>query len=201
MPQAKTLSAEQLGMVFAAIERFSAERNKVRDTVMVALSFFAGLRAQEIAFLHVEDVTDVQGRVCDVILVTKRAAKYGKARRLPMSPHLQELLARHIEHYELKTGPLFWNWLHDPMSPGAVQKFFTRLYRKAGFHGATSHSGRRTYITQLARMAGSLECSIRDVQQLAGHSSVDTTQIYMEPSTQQNSLVDLLVERTVRGLQ
>jgi integrase/recombinase XerD len=58
--------------------------------------------------------------------------------------------------------------------------FFARLYKRMGFQGATSHSGRRTYITRAARKISQAGGSLRDVQLLAGHSQLSTTQRYIE---------------------
>jgi integrase/recombinase XerD len=50
------------------------------------------------------------------------------------------------------------------------------LYRRAGLDGASSHSGRRTFITKLAEQG----VGARVLQQLAGHSSLATTQRYID---------------------
>jgi integrase len=57
--------------------------------------------------------------------------------------------------------------------------WFARLYGKLGFAGASSHSGRRTFITQAARKIIQCGGSLRDVQELAGHASLATTQRYI----------------------
>jgi integrase len=122
MSQAKTLTPEQLGIVFNAVERLSPSEFKLRNTLMLALSRFAGLRAQEIAYLQLEDVTNIQGRLSDVLHVTKRAGKYGKERWLPLPRPVKELIKAHINYYEITRGPLFWNRWDEPISPDAVQK-------------------------------------------------------------------------------
>jgi integrase len=53
-------------------------------------------------------------------------------------------------------------------------------YRDVGFVGASSHSGRRTFITNAARKISNCGSSIRDVQNLAGHKSLNTTQRYID---------------------
>jgi integrase len=62
------------------------------------------------------------------------------------------------------------------MSPGAVQVWFHRLYESLGFVGASSHSGRRTFVTRCAKNIIAAGGSLRDVQELAGHASLATTQ-------------------------
>jgi site-specific recombinase XerD len=67
--------------------------------------------------------------------------------------------------------------------PLIVQVWFHRLYAELGFEGASSHSGRRTFITKAARKIVEAGGSLRDVQELAGHASLSTTQRYIEGST------------------
>ncbi len=71
--------------------------------------------------------------------------------------------------------------------------WFHRLYTELGFTGASSHSGRRTFITKAAKRAVKAGGSLRDVQQLAGHSSLATTQRYIEGDTEaKRKLVNLI---------
>ena len=62
------------------------------------------------------------------------------------------------------------------MSPVAVQVWFHRHYHALGFVGASSHSGRRWFMTELAK--GGVHPRI--IQQRAGHTSLATTQRYIE---------------------
>jgi integrase/recombinase XerD len=66
------------------------------------------------------------------------------------------------------------------MSPQAIVNLFWRWYRHIGFDGCSSHSGRRTFITNTARKISTVGGSLRDVQMLAGHTNLRTTQRYIE---------------------
>ena len=66
------------------------------------------------------------------------------------------------------------------MSPKSVVNWFTVQYRELGFHGCSSHSGRRTMITLAARSLAQVGGSLRDVQELAGHRSLSTTEGYIQ---------------------
>jgi integrase/recombinase XerC len=63
---------------------------------------------------------------------------------------------------------------------GAVAVWFHRLYTGLGMIGCSSHSGRRSFVTRAARRISEVGGSLRDVQMLAGHSSLSTTARYIE---------------------
>jgi integrase/recombinase XerD len=65
-------------------------------------------------------------------------------------------------------------------SAQAVVNMFAEWFAVLGFTGCSSHSGRRTFITNAARKISSVGGSLRDVQSLAGHPSLTTTQRYIE---------------------
>jgi integrase/recombinase XerD len=69
------------------------------------------------------------------------------------------------------------------MRPNSIVNWFIALYRDAGVQGCSSHSGRRTFITNAARAAHRVGASLRDVQLLAGHQSIETTQRYIDGDT------------------
>jgi integrase len=60
-----------------------------------------------------------------------------------------------------------------------VVNWFRQTYAGLGFEGCSSHSGRRTFITGAARSVGKSGASLRDVQELAGHRSLEQTQAYI----------------------
>ena len=81
-----------------------------------------------------------------------------------------------------------------PLTPTAVAVWFHDLYtRRMGWEGYSSHSGRRTFATNAARKATTVGGSLRDVQDLLGHASINTTQRYLEPSSEaKRRLVELV---------
>ena len=79
------------------------------------------------------------------------------------------------------------------MTAQSIAEWFGDLYRSIGLEGCSSHSGRRTFITRIARRIGQVGGSLRDVQYLAGHASLATTQIYIDgDSDAQRKVVDLI---------
>ena len=80
------------------------------------------------------------------------------------------------------------------MTANAVAAWFKDLYaRRLGWTGYSSHSGRRTFATQAARKATTVGGSLKDVQDMLGHASLSTTQVYLEPSSEaKRKLVDIV---------
>ena len=79
------------------------------------------------------------------------------------------------------------------MTPVSIVCWFARAFRAIGLEGCSSHSGRRTFITRAARLVHETGGSLRDVQLLAGHRSIQTTQRYIDGDTDaQRKLVSLI---------
>lgn len=182
--QAKILSDAQLRSVLRHLEDRGG-RYPERDRVMVLLSTKAGLRAKEIASLTWAMVTDADGALGDAIHLPNIASKGGQdgkgGRTIPLHPDLRAAL--HILK-ATRTNTASDRVVHSERGrgygPTAVAVWFHRVYRELGLEGASSHSGRRTFITRAARKITEAGGSLRDVQQLAGHTSLATTQRYIE---------------------
>jgi integrase/recombinase XerD len=150
-----------------------------RQRAMFLLSVRAGLRAKEIASLTWSMVTDVDANLASEIALTNGASK-GKhgGRVIPICHQLRAAL----EALPDRTGTVIAGRGAKPMTANAVTVWFHRLYADLGFRGASSHSGRRTAITRWARKIVEAGGSLKDVQQLAGHASLGTTQRYIDGS-------------------
>ena len=151
-----------------------------RDRAMVLLSIYAGLRACEIARLEWSMVLDARGRLSDVIEIHDRIAKKRGGRRIPMHPELRAALSTLRERGHM-CGPVIRSLrTGEALKANSVVNLFIELYRRADVVGCSSHSGRRTFITRAARLAHQAGASLRDVQLLAGHRSIETTQGYID---------------------
>src|SRR5215469_4368408 len=150
--QAKILSETQIRAALAVV---ASGRYPLRDRVMVLLSVKAGMRAKEVACLTWAMATDAEGQIGEAIHLTNGASK-GKrgGRTIPLNTSLREALISLKTDRGAKAAPhrrVINSERGEGYSAVAVQVWFGRLYRKLGFTGASSHSGRRTFITQAAR--------------------------------------------------
>ena len=79
------------------------------------------------------------------------------------------------------------------MTPRSIVNWFKQLYLELGLNGCSSHSGRRTFITRSARLVSKAGGCLRDVQELAGHRAITTTERYIEGDRDaQRKLVQML---------
>lgn len=165
-----------------------------RDTLFILLGVRLGLRANEIANVYAEDVLDARGALKrDVFFVSKRGAKYGKARTLPMRNDVYEALDAYMKKYQNEPkGPLFTNQYGQPASSDCVQKQIARIYAGIGLQGCSSHSGRRTFGTRAAKRVAEFGGSLRNVQRLLGHSDLKTTEAYIDYTADEAALVAAL---------
>ena len=176
--QARTLNDKQLKAVFA---HCATRRHAARDRAIVAVSFMAGLRAKEIATLDWSMLTDASGMVSDAVRLEDRASKGRSGGVVYMSKRLL-LAVQSLGDVEMRSGAVIKSRSGGAMTAQVVTNWFFNLYRELGFEGCSSHSGRRTAITTWARKISSVGGSLRDVQALARHSSIATTQKYIEIS-------------------
>lgn len=176
--QAKTLSQAQINTVLTYL---TTTRHSMRDRVMFLLSVKAGLRAKEIGSITWAMVMDAEGQVGDTLHLEDRAAKMRSGRIIPLN---RELRAALVELHGLRRSPadapVVYSERGRGMSAATVAQWFHHLYRKLGFLGCSSHSGRRTFVTSAARKIALCGGSLRDVQMLAGHRSLQVTAAYIE---------------------
>jgi len=187
--QAKILTKEQtdLLLIYAGSTRYPC-----RDRLIVLLSEKAGLRAGEITGLTWDMVLDGNGDLAAWIELRDRVAKKRSGRRIPLHPDLRDALVA-WRALNAPAGPIITSERGGPMRAGSIVLWFARAFRAIGLDGCSSHSGRRTFITRAARLVHKAGGSLRDVQLLAGHRSITTTQRYIEGDTDaQRKLVSLI---------
>ena len=181
MKQAKTLKAEELKTVLADI---ATCRHAARNRAIFATSFLSGTRAHEIASLKLGDAVGDDGKIRAEIVLSAEQTKGRQARRLFINAKLRRELAVCVKvdcAIRKPTSPLFQTQKRTPFSGNTMCQLFLNIYKSCGITGASSHSGRRTFITALATKS----VSVRVLAMLAGHSSIATTQRYIEVSDDQ----------------
>jgi integrase len=187
--RAKILSEANIDdlLVFA-----ETTRQPLRNKVIALLSAKAGLRAGEIAHLKWNMVTDAAGAVGAILELPDRAAKKRSGRVVPLHNDLRCALAELLT-ISTSSGPVIRSERGGPMTPLSIVVWFANAYRMLGLDGCSSHSGRRTFITRAARLVHHAGGSLRDVQVLAGHRSIQTTQRYIDGDTDaQRRLVSMI---------
>ena len=174
MRQAQVLSDRDVKRVLAAIAKRTYAH---RDRAMFMLSLLAGMRVGEIAALKVMDAYEADGSVKAQIRLSKHQTKGSEARTVLLNAQAQEELRSYARTLARKgEQPLFVSKWGKAMSPNSLVQVFGRFYKLAGLSNASSHSGRRSFITALS----SKGVSVRVLAALAGHKNIATTQRYIE---------------------
>ena len=187
--QAKILSPVDVEDLLTFVE---CTRHPIRNRVIALLSAKAGLRAGEIANLTWDMVINAAGQISNIIELRDYAAKKGSGRLIPIHSDLADALFA-WRQVSAEPGHVVRSERGGPMAPLSIVTWFAIAYRMIGLDGCSSHSGRRTFITRAARLAHHAGGSLRDVQLLAGHRSIQTTQRYIDgDSDAQRKLVSMI---------
>ena len=177
--QSKTLSKKQVSAISAYL---GDRRNGLRNQTIFLLSVKAGLRAKEISALDWGMVLTSDGEVGKEIHLTDTASKGRNGGRvIPLHPQIrQNLIEMRSETGGSGSDRIIQSERSKAVGSQTIINMFQTWYRDLGLEGCSSHSGRRTFITQCARQISTVGGSLRDIQYLAGHSSLQTTQRYIE---------------------
>ncbi|MBS0536390.1 MAG: site-specific integrase [Proteobacteria bacterium] len=181
MKQAKTLRADEIKRVLAYV---ATRRHAIRDRAIIVTSFQSGMRAHEMASLRIGDVVDEAGNVRGEIILKPEQTKGRFSRRVFVNARLKKELAIYLKQAcagMSASEPLFRSQKRHAFNGNTMCQLFLNIYKEAGIKGASSHSGRRTFITNLA----SKSISVRVLAALAGHSSISTTQRYIDVNDDQ----------------
>jgi integrase/recombinase XerC len=142
-----------------------------RDVAVLGLLYGAGLRISEALGLARKDIAEG----ADALTVT---GKGNKTRMVPLLPQVARLIADYVAlcPFDLTAdGPLFLGSRGGPLSPRVIQLTMARLRGALGLpDSATPHALRHSFATHLLARGGDL----RAIQELLGHASLSTTQVY-----------------------
>ena len=138
-------------------------------------------------------VTDAEGKVGRAIALQNEASKGRSGRIVPLHSQLRVTL---IESYGLQQpasdSRIISTERSKQTSPQVIVNMFSRWYEQIGFDGCSSHSGRRTFITNAARKISLVGGSLRDVQMLAGHTSLRVQRYIDSDQDAQRKIVELI---------
>lgn len=176
MAAAKSLTGQEIERV---LHYLSQHDHVLRNRVMFMMTVAAGMRVSEVAGLTISDVRDADGSVRSEIYLAAHRVKHAHARTVYVNTRLQAELADYISSRTWldDTQPLFpsCRGVRRAFSANTLTQHFFWLYKHAGVKGASSHSGRKTFLTSLSSQG----ISVFVLAELAGHRSIATTQKYI----------------------
>ena len=182
MAQAKTLNSTDIERVLAYIE---TRTHTARNRAMLMLTHLAGLRVGEVACLRWSDVLTTDGVVKDEIRLLPDMTKGRHARTVFVSAKLKAELQAYAAQVKCvdRSYPFFASQksIKAGFTANSLAQTLALLYAGAGLEGASSHSGRRTFLTTLANKG----TAIHLLKTLAGHRSISTTAAYLYSSPAQ----------------
>ena len=175
MAQAKTLTPAELDQVLRYV---STTRFPQRDRALLLTSFWSGMRVGEIAALKMGDVINEDGTIKSEIRLSAAQTKGGQPRTVFLPTKLRAELASYFatRYAQLPELPFFNTHRRLGFTANGLCVWFFAMYHGAGISGASSHSGRRNFITTLANKG----ISVRVLASLAGHKSIAVTQKYID---------------------
>jgi integrase/recombinase XerD len=191
MKQAKVLNEKEYQRLLSVARD---GKYGVRDVCIVQFSFLLGLRVMEIASINLDDVVNEDGSIKDSFYLTtdQSKGKNGDGQVYLSNKSVRKTLAEYLRWRDDKgiTGSrLFWTQKGGCFTPSSLQVWFGRLYDKAGLTGCSSHSGRRTFATNLIQKG----FDIKSVSVLMRHKNIQTTSRYIQHNP-------VMLSEMVRGL-
>lgn len=175
MSQAKTLTQAEIDQVLRYID---TRKYALRNRTLLLTSFWSGMRVKELSSLRIMDVMNADGSIKNEIRLTAEQTKGCHPRTVFLPQKLRVELANYLKFRVVDKPeiPLFFTDRNKGFTPNTMCQFFFWLYRNAGVSGASSHSGRRTFITNLAQKG----IGVRVLASLSGHRNIAVTQRYID---------------------
>jgi len=189
MSQARVLTERELRKVLSFC---STQPHAARNRAMLLCTHQAGLRVGEVAALRICDVLGADGTVLEEISLSANQTKGNHSRTVLVPKKLRDEITSYLQHrFSIDnliavtctdTQRALFPTQKNPQrgfTANTLCQLFHKLYKDTQMTGATSHSGRRTFITKLADKG----VGVRVLMALAGHKSIATTQRYIELNT------------------
>ncbi len=172
---ARTLNERELQRL---LDYVAKTKNAKRNRVILLLTHLAGMRIGEVAAVRICDVVSSDGSVRDEINLTAEQTKGKRGRTVLLNERMRAELASYLQGVTV-TDPkqaLFATQRSDAFTANSLTQVVNGIYKQAGLDGASSHSGRRGFLTNLAEKG----VSVRVMMALAGHANMATTQRYID---------------------
>lgn len=194
--QSKVLNKRQIEMVSSYLR---TKRNGLRNQTIFLLSVKCGLRSKEISQLSWKELCNPNGEVDDYIHLTNQTSKGNSGRTIPLHKSVKSNLIllkeeqQKFRSFDIRTSFVVRTERSPFTTSQSIVNMFQKWYKTLGLIGCSSHSGRRTFITETSKKISLVGGSLRDIQMMVGHSSLQTTQRYIDwDSESQRKVVDLL---------
>lgn len=173
--QAKTLNERELQRLLDFVK---TTKSATRNRAILLLTHLAGMRIGEVAAVRVCDVLASDGTVREEINLSAAQTKGNKSRSVLLNERMQTELAAYIRTVRVRDPKqaLFSTQRSAAFTSNSLTQVVNGIYKHAGFDGASSHSGRRGFLTNLAEKG----VSVRVMMALAGHRNMATTQRYID---------------------
>ena len=188
MAQAKTLNEKELNLLLLYIK---TRKYAVRDRAMVLMTYWGGMRIGEVAATKIGDVLNADGTIKEEMRLTAAQTKGKHARTVVLAEKLRKELHAYLKtrftekeliavtYSDYMNKPLFATQKREGFNANTACYHFHMLYKGCGLNGASSHSGRRSYITSLSARAVPLKV----LMELVGHRQAQTTMRYIDVTT------------------
>jgi integrase/recombinase XerD len=187
MSPPKTLTSDQCRELLVELMRNNGTEKQmtraIRNSSMAILMLETGIRVGELCGLRIDDLWYANLPV-ENLIVRKEIAKNKKERQIPISRNLSETIKMMSSElwYPIKHGPyiyaFFYNDSSNPLTTRTVERIILDAGKSAFNLKVTPHTLRHTFGSRMMR-----KTNARIVQALLGHSSLQSTQIYMHPNS------------------
>ncbi|NOT15557.1 MAG: site-specific integrase [Methylotenera sp.] len=184
MTQARTLNEKELNLILLYVK---TRKHAARDRAMILMTHWAGMRIGEVAATKISDVLALDGTIKTEINLTAAQTKGKHARTVVLADKLRKELHTYLqERFDTKqlipvtysnvfNKALFATQKRESFNANTACYHMHMLYKAAGIDGASSHSGRRSFLTNLSAKAVPLKV----LMELAGHRQAQTTMRYI----------------------
>ena len=194
--QSKTLNKSQIEIVRSFLR---SKRNGLRNEIIFLLSVKSGLRSKEISLLSWKMVCKSDGSLDDYINLPNSSTKRNSGRIIPLHKDLKSKLSLLLEkhkkliYFDINSSFIVRTERSPFTTSQSIVNMFQSWYKRLGLIGCSSHSGRRTFITETSKRISLVGGSLRDIQLMVGHQNLQTTQRYIESDSEsQRKVVDLI---------